>query len=86
MNTAAIASFDTHLTNIQNNILTPIIYLLFALAILYFMWGVMIFIRNADSPEKREEGFQHMIWGLVGLFIMLSVKGIIGIILATLGL
>ncbi len=78
--------FDKLFTNIVNNILTPAEYLVFALAILYFMWGVVMFIKNADNESKRQEGISHMIWGIVGLFIMLSAKGIINFILSTLGL
>lgn len=78
--------FDTLLTNIINNILTPAEYLIFALAVIYFFWGVFTFIRNADSETKRKEGFDHMIWGVVGMFIMFSAKGLINFILSSLGL
>ena len=78
--------FNTLFTNILNNIVQPAIYLLFALAVLYFIWGVFTFMRNADSAEKRKEGFSHMIWGIVGIFIMLSAKGIINLILASIGI
>jgi len=79
-------TFDKLLQNINNQIVTPLIYLLFALALVYFFWGVMVFIRNADAADKRAEGFQHMIWGLIGIFIMISAKGIINLILGTFGL
>jgi hypothetical protein len=79
-------SFNTLLNNINNQIVSPLIYLMFALAIFYFLWGVLVFIRNADSAEKRSEGFDHMMWGIIGIFIMVSAKGLINIILATLGL
>jgi len=79
-------SFDTLFANINNEIITPIIYLLFALAIIYFLWGVFVFIKNADSAEKRADGYQHMIWGIVGIFIMASAKGIINLILSSIGL
>jgi 4-hydroxybenzoate polyprenyltransferase len=71
------------LNKVITQIAQPIEYLLFALAIVYFLYGVMVFIRNADAPEKRAEGFQHIIWGLIGLFIMVSAVGIINIILGT---
>lgn len=78
-------SFDSFLHNINNQIITPLIYLLFTLALIYFLYGVFLFIKNADSPDKRSEGAKSMIWGIVGLFIMLSVKGIINLILRTIG-
>jgi len=75
--------FDTLFNKIITNIAQPIEYLLFALAIVYFLYGVMTFIQNADSPDKREEGQKHMIWGIVGLFIMVSAVGIINLIIGT---
>lgn len=65
-------------------ILNPLILLLFALALLYFIWGVFIFIKNSDSDEGRETGKRHIVWGIVGLAIMVSVWGIIGVIRNTL--
>src|SRR5690242_733256 len=79
------ATFDKLFANIINQIVTPIIYLLLTLAVIYFMYGVLKFIQNADSPEERATGFNHMKWGVIGIFIMVSAKGIINLILATLG-
>ncbi len=78
--------FNAIFSAIINNILQPAIYLLFALALLFFFYGVFEFIKNADSEEGRNTGKNHMIWGIVGIFIMLSAKGIINLILATFGL
>ena len=85
-NTTSGTAFNSLLQKIVNNVVSPIIYLLMALAVVYFIWGVMVFIQNADSADKRKEGYDHMIWGIVGLFIMVSAKGLIYIILSTLGL
>ena len=79
-------TFNTLLQKILTNVVNPIIYLLMALAVVYFVWGMLVFIQNADNAEKRQDGYKHMIWGVVGIFIMISAKGIIGIILSTLGL
>jgi len=79
-------AFNSLLNKILENIVTPVVYLIMALAVVYFVWGVLVFIKNADNPEKREEGYQHMIWGIVGIFIMISARGIIKIILSTMGL
>ena len=75
--------FDTLFDKIISQILQPIEYLLFAVAIVYFLYGVMGFIQNADAPEKRKEGEKHIIWGIVGLFIMVSAVGIINLIYGT---
>jgi len=80
------ASFDNLLTSIVTNIVDPIIYLIMAIAVIYFLWGVVAFIKDADKPEKRSDGQRHMIFGILGLAIMLSARGIIHIILVTMGL
>jgi len=84
--TASNTAFNSLLQNILTNIVNPVIYLIAALAVVYFVWGVMVFVQNADNADKRAEGYQHMIWGIVGLFIMVSAKGIINMILSSMGL
>ena len=73
------------LNKISDQIINPIILLLFVLALLYFIWGVARYVIKADSDEQREQGKQHMIWGIVGMFIMVAVYGIIAIIKNTIG-
>ncbi len=68
------------LTKIINEILNPLYRVLLAIAIAVFIWGLVEFIWNADNENKKSVGKQHIIWGLIGLFIMLSVGGIIKII------
>jgi hypothetical protein len=71
------------LNKISSQILSPIVYLLIALALIYFFWGVFIFVKNADNPTERATGYEHMKWGIVGLFIMVAVNGIINLIMDT---
>lgn len=63
--------------------INPIILFLVALAVLYFLWGLFIFIKNQDNETAQEEGKNHMIWGVVGAFIMFAVYGILDIIANT---
>ena len=65
-------------------IVIAIIPLIFALALMFFLWGVMRFIMANDST-KREEGKKFIIGGLIGLFVMTSLWGIIKILSTTLG-
>ena len=76
---------DSLLNNIKTEIVNPAIYLLLALAGVYFVWGVFSFISNQENDEGREKGKQHMIWGIIGIFIMLSAFGIIKMIAGTFG-
>jgi uncharacterized membrane protein len=67
-------------------ILEPFILLLLAVAFLVFVWGVAQYVFNAASDEGRQTGRRHMIYGLVGLFIMVSAWSILSIAAGTLGL
>ena len=67
-------------------ILNPIITLGFAVAVLVFLWGIFELIRNPADTDNRAKGQRNIMWGLVGLLIMFSVKGIIRIILGTFGI
>ncbi len=62
---------------IKNIISNNILPLLFAVAILYFFWGLIKFIGAAGDPEKSKEGKQIMIWGIIALAVMVSLYGII---------
>lgn len=67
--------------DIINNIAVPLI---FALAFLVFIWGVFTyFIRGASNEEKRKEGSQVMLYGIIGFFLMISVWGLVRILTGT---
>lgn len=65
-------------------IVVAIIPLIFALALVFFLWGVMKFIMASDST-KKEEGKKFIVAGLIGLFVMTSLWGIVNIVSKTLG-
>jgi hypothetical protein len=81
----AYADFDKILGNINSMIINPIIDLLFALAVVFFLWGCLEFLMNQGNEEKRTAGKSHMLWGIVGITIMMGVFFIMNMILNTLG-
>lgn len=70
---------------IKSEIVQPIIYLLIAVAVAYFLFGLMEFVRNQDNDEAQTDGKRHMLWGIIGLAIMFSVYGILYLINQTVG-
>ena len=42
-----------------------------------FAWGLAVFIFNAGDAEKRKEGRQLMIWGVIALAVLTLIWGII---------
>jgi hypothetical protein len=56
------------------SLLEPIII---GLAFLYFFWGVSQFILHAGDQKLRDDGKRKMLWGVIALFVMLSIIGIL---------
>jgi len=56
---------------------------LYAAAFAIFFYGIVIFILNTEDDKKRAEGKEWMKWGIVALFVMLTLWGIVGILVNT---
>ncbi len=52
-------------------------------ALLVFIWGMIQFIAKAGSEEERSAGRQRMIWGVVALFAIVSIWGLVGFVSET---
>jgi TRAP-type C4-dicarboxylate transport system permease small subunit len=61
----------------QSIITSILIPLAFALCLLYFFWGIAKYIRGAGDEKAVEEGRRIMVWGVVALFVVSSIWGII---------
>ena len=48
------------------------------LVILFFFYGLSLFILKAGDPKAASEGKGIMVWGILALFVMVSIYGIIG--------
>ena len=68
-----------------------------AVAVVVFIWGLIQMIgggeggligedRDKGVAERRAKGKRHMVWGLLGIFIMIGVYGILAILLNTFGI
>ena len=47
------------------------------LALVVFFWGLANFILKAGDEKGREEGKNVMKWGIVALFVLVSIWGIV---------
>lgn len=68
------------INNIITQIINPLIVLLFAAGLLYFFYGLFEFVKNSDSTEKQQAGKNHMLYGIIGLFIMAAAFGLMNVI------
>ncbi len=46
-------------------------------AVLVFVWGLALYILRAGDDEGLEEGRHRMFWGIVALFLIVSIWGIV---------
>jgi hypothetical protein len=56
--------------------------LIISAAVVYIVWGAFTMIR---SEEKREEGKKVILYGVIGLFAMVSIWGFVNILTKTFG-
>jgi uncharacterized membrane protein len=69
-----------------SGLMNQVVRIIFGLALIYFFWGGARFILNAGDAKTREDGKNKMIWGVITLFVMISIYGIIAWLTGVLGL
>lgn len=69
-------------TCLINRFLLPI---LIVLALVIFFFGVVQYVLNGESTEERAKGRQFMLWGVLALFVLVSIWGIIKLLSVTFG-
>lgn len=67
-------------------IIDPAILVVFAAGFLLFIYGLVEFLVAINQGGDTTEGKNHMVWGIVGMLIMISVYGIIALLDNTFGL
>jgi hypothetical protein len=72
MEGAHVVAAKAFLARIENAILFPLMSLMMAAALLVFIWGGFQFIVNADDEGGRDTGKKHMLYGIIGMFVMVS--------------
>ncbi|PIR87579.1 MAG: hypothetical protein COU10_03915 [Candidatus Harrisonbacteria bacterium CG10_big_fil_rev_8_21_14_0_10_45_28] len=79
---ATITAITDLLGQIAILILNPIIVLGFVVATVYLFYGIVQMIWGADGNDLDKKK-TNVMYGVIGLFIMFSVYGILRIVLAT---
>lgn len=78
---AQFGPIDTFFINILdfiNGILVPVI---FALALLVFLYGMFkFFILGGSDETERNKGKQLVLWAIIGFVLMVSIWGIVNMI------
>lgn len=63
-----------------------IIPLFVALALMYTMYAIVDFILMGSDSQKKAEKKQKIFWGIIGLFVIVSIWGLVAVIGNTFGI
>jgi hypothetical protein len=70
------SAVDTILNFIKGSVIPAI----FAIALVIFLWGIVSYMIAGDDEEKKKTGRTYIIYGIIGLAVMASVWGLVGLL------
>lgn len=82
---AFAADITSIITAIQG-IVELFIPLLMTIAIALFLYGVVKYITAGGDPEKEKSARGYLIYGIIGLFVLVAFWGIVTVLTSTLGI
>jgi len=68
-----------------SELLNVVVPILLALGVIYFVWGVVSYVIASDE-EAKKSGRNRIIYGIIGLAVIVAVWGLVGILLRTFGI
>ncbi len=89
---SGVSAQNTPITNLSGliarvqGIINLLIPFLVGLGVFLIIYGVFTYIAHAEDEERRKEGRTFILWGILFVFIMLSVWGILSILVNSFGL
>jgi hypothetical protein len=78
----AAANNFAQLVGIVVGMIKSLIPLVIALSLLYFSWGLFLLIKS-NSDSSREDAIKTITFGIVALFVMVSVWGLVQVLTST---
>jgi hypothetical protein len=51
-----------------------------AIGLLFFIWGLVQFIAASGNEDAKETGKRRMVWGILALFVIVSVWGLVDLL------
>ncbi len=69
-----------------SDLINRLIPFVIALTVLIFLWGIFKFVIAGGDGEARKEAQGYIIWGIVALFVMVSVWGLVNILVRSVNL
>ena len=67
------------------DLLSLIVGVLGAIAFAVFLWGIATYVFKADQEDARDKGRFIMTWGLIAMFLLFSIWGVLRLLYGELG-
>lgn len=80
-----LGNVDTFVNSI-GSLVSTLLPIVVAIALLVFFWGLVKFIFAQGNEEAKADAKKIMLWGLIALFVMVSVWGLVEFIGTALGI
>lgn len=66
-----------------NKLIGQLLPFVITLTLLVFLWGILKYVISGGDGTARKEAVGYIIWGLIALFVMVSVWGLVNILVRT---
>ena len=61
-------------------LVSMLIPVVIAIGLLFFIWGLVVYIMASGDEAAKEEGKRKMIWGIIALFVIVAVWGLVALL------
>src|SRR3990167_1757708 len=65
-----------------SEVLNAIIPLIIGLALVFFLWGVFMYVTK-EGAEEKDKARDVIVYGIIGLFVMLAAWGLVNVLTNT---
>lgn len=66
-------------------LINRLVPLMIGFGVLFFLYGLAKYMLQTDSTEGRATARQVMLWGVIMIFVMVSIWGLVNLIIWTAG-
>jgi len=81
--TASAKTLAEAIKDFIQRVLALLVPTLIALGVVLFLWGVLKYVTAGGDEKRRSDGIKVITWGIIALFVMVSLWGLINMIEGT---
>ncbi len=81
----AFAATLKDIVSTVRDLVNTIVPLFMVVAVAVFLWGIVRYITAAGDAEKAKDAKGYIIYGLIGIFVMVAFWGIVTLVAGTFG-